>query len=108
MSEINGVSYLTIKECMERLPFIMSERAFRAAVRASGHCIEHRRQLALTEADLAAVLASLKPRKAIPPCRSSSPVEAKAKYGTSKVRSAESVTSKALALVRENTQRRGA
>lgn len=56
MTEIGGIRYLTIPECLERLPFIMSERAFRRVVRTSGCGIEHRRQLILTEADLNAVL----------------------------------------------------
>lgn len=64
MITLADTTFLTVEECLDRLraiPLTMSERTFRQRIRASGSYIEHRGQLLLTEADLAAVLDSLRP-----------------------------------------------
>ena len=68
-NEISGVpAYLTVADCLARLPVKLSERTFRKLVRRCGTFIEHRKQMPLTEDDFAAVLETMRP------CSSSSSV----------------------------------
>jgi hypothetical protein len=124
MITVNGKTYFTIAESMERLTGLgleLSERTFRQRVRLSGAYLEHRKQLFLTEADLEAVIATFRagaalpaPRKSTPrprtaaPCPSSSSAARARKTSTSRVPSAASVTSRALALARASTPKRSA
>jgi hypothetical protein len=52
--------FLTVRECLDRLPIRMAERAFRRRVRQAGCCHEYRKQLFLTEANFTAFVENIK------------------------------------------------
>jgi hypothetical protein len=96
-NEISGVpAYLTVADCLARLPVKLSERTFRKLVRRCGTFIEHRKQMPLTEDDFAAVLETMRP------CSSSSSVP-RVRTGKSEVRFAASEYERALARVQRRT-----
>lgn len=109
MTIIDGITYLTVKECLERLPFRMNERRFRRTVRSLGIGIQHRWTIVLTEADLTTVIDTLRlgtgraqaKRTKARACPSSSSVAARS--STSRVPSADSVMSRARELARART-----
>ncbi len=105
--QLAGTTYLTVPEALDMvrgLGLCIDERTFRRFIRKSGAYLEHRRQIVLTEADLARVLEAMRERPAACPSSSS----AAARSGTSGVPSAATVTMKALELARNLTRKRTA
>ena len=52
---------LTVKECLDRLPILISERSLRQKIREAGCYCEHRRQIFLTEDHFEQLLESMEP-----------------------------------------------